>query len=271
MKSNAIQRSSVGMRGFTLLELAIVLAVIAAMLGGAIALMSAAIDSRSYNSSLAKLRILQKALLDYRIAYNRLPCPANSSAYTTTDADFGVEAANSNGYCGGGAPAADAGQATAAAAIGMVPVRTLGLPDDMAIDSWGRRIRYAVSSAFVISEAFDGVAATSTTTRLTIKNNNTGDTIATTAAYALVSYGANGHGGRGGTKGTLVTTGMTNSNELLNCKCTNTGAYDAAYDSSADLAVFSQGDPKPDPSDPLNAFDDITVFATRVDLRDADE
>ncbi|MDX2074063.1 MAG: type II secretion system protein [Alphaproteobacteria bacterium] len=250
--------------GFTLLELTVVLAVIAGLLGTLIAIFSASLEDASYTATQNKLAKLQQVIGDYRIAYNRLPCPANSSAYATSAANFGIEAATT-GNCAGGSPAADIADATAA--VGMVPVRTLGLPDDMAVDGWGRRIRYAVAPAFVVSDAFDGIAPTDTTARITVSNNDSSAALATTAAYVLVSYGKNGHGGRGGATGTLVNSGITNTSELLNCKCTASGALNG----SADLDSFMQGDVKPDPADALNNFDDLVAFATRVQLRDADE
>lgn len=250
-------------RGFTLIELTVVLAVIASIMGGAIALFSASLEGRSYNATAVKLKVLQQALADYRIAYNRLPCPANSSAYTTSDANFGIEAASAVN-CGGGVPAADIAVITAA--VGMVPVRTLGLADDMAFDGWGRRIRYAVAPAFVATNAFDTIAANDTTARMSVSNNDSGVVLSNKVAYVLVSYGENGHGARGGATGTLINSGMTNASELLNCKCTNAAVADASSPAS-----FAQGDPKPDPADALNNFDDLVVFATRAQLRDADE
>lgn len=252
-----------GCSGFTLVELSIVLMIIVAVMGGAIMMLSMSLEDLSNKNTLAKLKTLQQALHDYRIAYNRLPCPANSSAYVPSDNRFAEGAATASN-CTGGTPAADMGNATAA--VGMVPVRDLGLPDDMAFDSWGRRIRYAVSPDYVTTNAFDNVPRGDNTVRLTVKNNDSDLTIADTAAYVLVSYGANGHGARGGMTGTLLNAGSTNAGELLNCKCTSSAVADTSTP-----GTFVQGGVKPDPNDPLNNFDDIVVFATRSELRNATE
>lgn len=252
-------------RGFTLVELTVVLAVIATIIGGSIAMFSASLEGKAYNSTQAKLEALQVALLNYRRAYNRLPCPANYATYAMTDANFGIESQNSDGNCGGGTPAPDDNDA--ASASGMVPVRTLGLPDDMALDHWGRRIRYFVAPAFAATNAFDSIAANDATVRLTVVNNDSSVTLTDKAAYVLASGGANGHGMRGGPTGTLINAAMTNSNELLNCKCNSNGTIN----SSADLDNFAQGSPKADNADPLNNFDDQLVFSTRIELRDAAE
>lgn len=249
--------------GFTLVELSIVMLIIVSVMGGMIVMFSASLEDLSNKNTAAKLKALQEALYDYRIAYNRLPCPANSISYAVTDPNFGV-AADPTGDCSGGVPGADMGGADAA--VGMVPVRTLGLPDDMAIDSWGRRIRYTVSPAYVTANAFSSNTVDDATVRLTVKNNDSNVTIADTAVFVLVSHGANGHGARGGATGTLINAGITNANELLNCKCTSS----AAADGSA-MDAFAQGNPKPDPDDPLNNFDDLVVFYTRAELRNATE
>ncbi len=259
-----------GIFGFTLLELSVVLAVIATILGGIITLTSAALEGRAYNATVAKLKVLQQALYDYRIAYNMLPCPANS---TTAASSNGFGIASTSVDCIGGSPAADLADGTAA--VGMVPIRTLGLPDEMGVDGWGRRIRYAVANPFIVSDSFDDAAATpgSTTALITVTNNDSGATLSSTVAFVLVSYGRNGHGARAGALGSTaslgssINGGITNINELLNCKCFSTGAGNG----TSDLDAFVQGDPKPDPADPLNEFDDVVVFSTRAELRDATE
>ena len=257
-----------GRSAFTIIELTVVLAVIAALMGGMIALATVSLEERSYKATVAKLEVLQQALVDYRIAYNTLPCPSNSTA-AVSDASFGIAITTTN--CTGGTPAADIADATAA--VGMVPVRTLGLPDEMAVDGWGRRIRYAVSSPFVVSDSFDATAPTSATARITVTNNESGSTLTDTAVFALISYGKNGHGARPGaiygtaTLSTPISGGITNTNELLNCKCNSDGSSNG----SADLDAFVQGDPKPNSSNPLDNFDDIVLFSTRADLRDATE
>jgi prepilin-type N-terminal cleavage/methylation domain-containing protein len=240
--------------GFTLIELSVVLLVVAVVMGAGISLISVGLTNLAYNNTSARLKVLQKALWDYRIAYNKLPSPADSSSYATSSASFGLSDAGSPDFTDTGVT------------FGMVPVRTLGLPDDMAFDGWGRRIRYAAATGLIQDNAFDTVGITETSNMLTVKNAAGGD-LTTTAAYVLVSYGENGHGGRGGTTGTLLSSGSTNANEWLNCKCDATGAYDAGVDPY----TFVQNERKPDPADALNMFDDVAVFATRAQLRDADE
>jgi prepilin-type N-terminal cleavage/methylation domain-containing protein len=85
--------------GFTLLEMSVVLIIIAVIFGSAIAIFSASIKKHQMQETYTKMQTLQKALLDYRIAFNRLPCPADART-DNNDANFGAEVA-SPGACEG--------------------------------------------------------------------------------------------------------------------------------------------------------------------------
>ena len=66
--------------GFTLAELAIVLVIVAFLLGGTMAMVSSQTDQRKWNDTQSRLEAARDALLGYAIANGRLPCPANSSS-----------------------------------------------------------------------------------------------------------------------------------------------------------------------------------------------
>ena len=55
---------------------------------------------------------------------------------------------------------------------GMVPVRTLGLPDDYAIDGWGRRIFYGMDNRFATIGAFSLIGVNDSTARISILPTN---------------------------------------------------------------------------------------------------
>jgi len=251
-------------KGFTLLELSIVLIIISVIISSTIMLTSAGLSGLAYNTTMSKMKVLQQALYDHRIAYGRLPCPANNSLYEPTDENYGIEAAQGEfGNCYGGVPSVANDPDMPNAPFGMVPVRTLGLPDDAALDGWGRIIHYVVNAdATRYNGAVNDLPITNDVS-LYVINNDSGTTIDQSALYVLISHGKNGHGARTITKAS-VSTGSTNSNELLNCKCDSA----AAYDSNLDAIEFVQGVERPNPMDPLAAFDDVVVFANRLDLRD---
>lgn len=121
--------------GFTLIELAIVLFVVALLLGGMLLPLSAQQDVRSYGDTQKILTEARDALVGFAMANGRLPCPAKSG---TT----GVESLTSPGVCSnpydGYFPAAT---------LGFTPVDA----DGYLLDGWGgdatHRVRYAVSTA----------------------------------------------------------------------------------------------------------------------------
>jgi len=122
-------------RGFTLTELAVVFAIVALLIGGAMMTLSAQVEQRSNDETVRRLNTAAEAVLAYAIVNRRLPCPA--TANTTGD-----EALASGTSATGGPCTTNFG--------GFLPARTLGFqPVDSAgygIDVWGNRIRYAVAA-----------------------------------------------------------------------------------------------------------------------------
>jgi prepilin-type N-terminal cleavage/methylation domain-containing protein len=122
-------------RGFTLVELAIVMFIVALLLGGMLLPLSAQQDVRSYGDTQKLLSDARDALLGFAMANDRLPCPASSTSN-------GVESLVSPGVCtnphDGFFPAAT---------LGMAPVDGSGY----LIDGWGsdigNRVRYAVTTS----------------------------------------------------------------------------------------------------------------------------
>ena len=116
-------------RGFTLVELAMALFVMALLMGTVMYTLSAQNDQRMRTDSLRSLDEAKELLITFAIVNGRLPCPASTS---------------SNGFespIGGGA--------CTNFYNGYLPARTIGFqPQDSSgygIDAWGNPIRYAVS------------------------------------------------------------------------------------------------------------------------------
>ena len=140
-------------RGFTLIELAIVMFIVALLLGGMLLPLSAQRDVRALGESTKTLEKARDALLGFAAINERLPCPAtpNSSGRETFcssqtypcggSEEYAYNPVTNNGYCfdyyGGLLPAVT---------LGIQPTDTNGF----ALDDWGsteaNRIRYAVST-----------------------------------------------------------------------------------------------------------------------------
>ena len=117
-------------RGFSLVELAVVMAIVSLLLGGLLYTLSAQTEQRNFDETRRRLEQARELLLGFAIVNGRLPCPA-------TAASAGDEAP------AGGATACTAGYA------GWLPARRIGYQqtdsDGYAVDGWGNRIRYVVS------------------------------------------------------------------------------------------------------------------------------
>ena len=243
--------------GFTLLEMSIVLVIISIVSIGLVEIFAASIQKAQLKQTVAKMESIQKTLYEYRLAFNRLPCPADATIAINV-VNFGIEAANP-GSCTGGIPAANFLQSPGGTAQdareGMVPTKTLGLPDDYAFDGWGRRFMYAVSKDITQNGAFAAIPASDSATRMTIMSAQ-GVSKSTQAVEVLVSFGQNGHGAYPRNGGTVrVNAGLSNTDEQNNCDCT---IISNVITPTGLDGVFVQ-------KDLSNGFDDIVYFSVRGD------
>jgi prepilin-type N-terminal cleavage/methylation domain-containing protein len=138
-------------RGFTLVELAVVVAIVALLLGSLMYTLSAQTDQRGLDETRRRLDHARELLLNFAAVNGRLPCPARSIATAAPVTQAGDEVRDASGACTGDAVTDYYGGASGGVALGLLPARTLGLqPVDaagFAVDAWGNRIRYAVSGA----------------------------------------------------------------------------------------------------------------------------
>jgi prepilin-type N-terminal cleavage/methylation domain-containing protein len=123
MKSRLSPRPAFS-RGFTLTELAMVLLIVALLIGSMMLPLAAQDDIRRTQDTRHLLAEVREALLGFAAANGRLPRPAISA----TD---GAENPN---------PCADD-----AACFGFIPWATLGVPK---LDAWDKIIRYSVTPAY---------------------------------------------------------------------------------------------------------------------------
>jgi prepilin-type N-terminal cleavage/methylation domain-containing protein len=116
-------------RAFTLVEVAVVLAIIGLLLGSLMYTLSAQTEQRARGETQRTLEQAREAILGYAVANGRLPCPASA-------ASMGVESPAGGGDCtnyyDGFLPAVT---------LGFQPVDSQGF----AMDAWNNRIRYAVA------------------------------------------------------------------------------------------------------------------------------
>jgi prepilin-type N-terminal cleavage/methylation domain-containing protein len=251
-------RNKCGDKGFTLLEMTVVLVIISTVAAGAIAYLTVSLERRGLLETQHKLEVIQATLMNFRLANNRLPCPALFTD-AVDSANFGKE--GTAGTCPG--VTTDAGSTTA---LGMLPTQTLGLPDDYAFDGWGRRMEYAVVKVFTGTDGFISNSVNNVVAGMMTVNSTAGSSKTSTAIYAVVSFGADGHGAytRRGTAGTKISTGSVNAGQLANCACDNAAVGGTFGD------VLYQGLPQGDPTT-TSYFDDMVIYETRASMRSTTE
>jgi prepilin-type N-terminal cleavage/methylation domain-containing protein len=128
--------------GFTLIELAITLAIVGVLAGAVLVPFVAQVAQRNTAATEKTLEQIKEALLGYATATGRLPCPASGTSNGVEVFDIATGGNIANGKCEN--------------FIGFLPAATLGFtPVDsqgFAIDGWGtakNRVRYAVSNQTV--------------------------------------------------------------------------------------------------------------------------
>ena len=138
-------------RGFTLIELAIVLFVVALLLGGMLLPLAAQQDIRNYGDTQKILAEARDALLGFAMANDRLPCPASATSngvesFCLNPSDACLPATTTTTVQSHGRCSNPYDGFLPAATLGFTPIDAQGY----ALDGWGgetlHRIRYAVST-----------------------------------------------------------------------------------------------------------------------------
>jgi prepilin-type N-terminal cleavage/methylation domain-containing protein len=140
-------------RGFTLVELAVVLTIVVLLLSSLMYTLSAQTEQRNLDETRRRLDQARELVLSFAVVNGRLPCPARSVNTTTPVTVAGDEVRNAASQCSGdsGAGAVEDyyGGSNAGVNLGLLPARTIGFqqvdPGGFAVDAWGNRIRYAVA------------------------------------------------------------------------------------------------------------------------------
>lgn len=214
-------------RGFTLIELALVLAIVGLLLGGLLVPLATQMDAHRVDAARQQLATIEEALSGYAVANgNRLPCP-------DTDGD-GLED-------GPPCPGVE----------GALPYATLGVPG---LDPWGRPFRYIADASFTAAAGAPNPPAT--TTGLTVQDRGvptatppvppsaltTGNPSA--AVAVIFSCGKNGIPDVAGATPSNDNDGATNAA----ADCSNPGATDNIYVQD----VFTE-----------DVFDDVLVWMSK--------
>jgi prepilin-type N-terminal cleavage/methylation domain-containing protein len=222
-------------RGFTLIELAIVMAVVGIMLAGTMKLLGGQLDQSRIKATRERLGIADGALVAFYAASAYLPCPADG-ALPTSDASYGRAQPETSGACAG-----------VTAANQVLPWRTIGLREELSFDGWRRRFSYHVSPPLTTAGSAslgdlsvrDGAAGAPGTSELT-----------PVAAFVVLSHGENGLGGWLASGQRMTTTGVPTH------EAENTDGVEPFVDTALSEAVGDE-------------FDDLTLWREKPSLAQA--
>jgi len=139
----AARQVPVRITGFTLTELAVVMTIVAFLLGSLMYTLSAQVENRNTDDTRRRLELARELILSFAVVNGRLPCPARSTS-------GGVEVRDGAGNCTDGATEDYYGGSLGGGVIGgLLPAVTLGYqqvdPSGFALDAWNNRIRYVVA------------------------------------------------------------------------------------------------------------------------------
>ena len=129
--------------GFSLVEMAVVLAIIGLLLAGMLLPLGAQIDQQNANETQRRIELARDALLGFVTTNRRLPCPASATS-------LGLEVVATAFTPGGGVCSTPWTGYIPAVTLGLFPVNS----QQLFVDTWGNPIRYAVTdftTAFTVS------------------------------------------------------------------------------------------------------------------------
>lgn len=133
--------------GFNLIEICLSMLLLGILIGTALQIYKQHLDQRAYQITEKNMRVITKALSNYAMTNNRLPCPSRPDANGST---FGFESGTPAATIANGRPSGDCSDGNLIGGVrnGLVPYQTLNIPYENVIDGWGRYFTYGVSPVF---------------------------------------------------------------------------------------------------------------------------
>jgi len=129
-------------RGFTLMEIVVVLLILGFVLAMAAAITRGVVASQKRSLTTTRLAGVDAALGQFALQQRRLPCPTDGTK-ASSDNNAGVEGNRTAAGCNGNQQ------------DGVVPWRALGLSETDATDGWDRRITYRLDPTLAADGGMD--------------------------------------------------------------------------------------------------------------------
>lgn len=238
--------------GFTLVEMAVVVALAGMLLAMGIAIANSAMDNTRRSVTKDHESLVKDAMVAYFINNHRFPCPDTGDNTGAGLVREGIE----NRVAGGVNPVVTT---NCTSAFGTVPYRTLGLARDQALDAWGNFVSYRLDTArgWHLSATFPAPPAACPSIIVGLSVFSSPAVLQTgQAALVLIAHGANGRGAFNQGQTDVSRNGLpTTAGEFGNTQPNPAGPAgyrDYAYSDTA-----------------ATPFDDITQFMTAGQLQAA--
>ncbi len=188
---NGLPNLRIVQTGFSLVEMAIVLAIVALLLTGLVPSISGQIEQKRVTETRAQLDEIKDALIGYAIINGRFPCPADGTIPTVPG--VANNAGQENSTCVAGANG------------GVLPWATLGVSET---DAWGRRFTYRVTPDFadaIVNPTYGGCTPSPTPTQSSFALCSSGNlevwseaahstSVVSNVPAVIISHGTNGLG-----------------------------------------------------------------------------
>lgn len=241
---------------FSLIELSIVILIASILITGALSFSNATMNNTKVKTTRDRMNSLYMALGNYLLTNKKLPCPASLKTIKSSDpANYGT-AVGSDGSCTGTGVYNNSSGANTNLVYGMVPVKALGLSNDMAEDGFGGKIAYLVDNRFTVNDAVSppGFGLTTPSSNIIVKETVGGSTGTDTsvAIFALVSYGVNQSGAFSANSNTQNT--ISSDTDERNNLNDNSSSFDSGVNFDNIIITSSLGG---------DIFDDIVLFKTK--------
>ena len=238
---------------YSLLELSIVIAISAILVSAGLAIIAGYSNKAKIELTQDRMDAVYEALGNFLLVNNRLPCPASILEIKSTSSTYG-DSIGVAGACSG--TGVYSSTSSTNLVYGMVPVRDLGLENDMAEDGFKDKIAYIIDKRFTKATAVpdagvDSFGTSPATSIITVNevSSSVTQTDTSDAIFVLVSNGSNQSSSFGVNKSSQRTR-SSDSNEMEN-DLDGSNNFDAtiiAADTASDI------------------FDDLVLYKTRNDI-----
>jgi hypothetical protein len=189
-------------------------------------------DAQKGARSVSKMDEVEDAMRAFMLFNGRRPCPADGQ-YDVNNANFGREAANP-GSCTGGTLSAPLGpdSTTGNIVAGVIPTKSLNIPDENAFDEWGRCVTHVVDKRATANAScltLQNYPTNNGTGGITVQNSNAGSVL-DHVMVTYISHGQDGFGAfpaQGSTVSGRINTGTFNADRNVNAGVSTNFTYTA--------------------------------------------